>query len=109
MEPKKTKLKNNRTKKKSFQTIAAKRIDELFANAEKLLEVDKKYADNCVKLARSLSLRYKVPFSLQQKLLFCKNCGSYLYPNKTSRVRISRGKIVILCLQCKHIRRHIYK
>ncbi|MFW6282606.1 MAG: ribonuclease P protein component 4 [Minisyncoccales bacterium] len=109
MTSKKHKIKNNRSKKKSFQIIAEKRINELFERANEFLEINTKYSDNCVKLARKISLRYKVPLTKQQKMLFCKKCGAYLHPNITSRVRVSRGKIVILCLKCKNISRYMYK
>lgn len=105
----KHKTKNNRSKKKSFQIIALKRIDELFGRAYDFLKINKKYSNNCVKLARKISLRYKVPLTKQQKLLFCKNCGAYLHPGITSRVRVSRGKVVVVCLNCKKISRYMYK
>jgi len=105
----KRKIKNNRSKKKSFQIIAEKRINDLFERAYDFLEINKKYSNKCVMLARKISLRYKVSLTKQQKMLFCKKCGAYLYPHNTSRVRVSRGKIVILCLECKHISRYMYK
>jgi ribonuclease P protein subunit RPR2 len=103
------KKKDNRSKKKSFQKTAQTRINELFDEAEKLFELKPEYANNCVELARKISLRYKVPFSKEQKLRFCKNCKSYLLPSKTSRLRVSEGKIKVLCLKCKHIHRYRYK
>jgi len=105
----KNKKSNNRLKKKTQQDLALRRINELFKEAEMLFLINPKYADNCVVLARKISLRYKVSFSKAQKLLFCKNCEAYLKPSVTSRVRVQRGKIVILCLSCKHIKRRIYK
>ena len=103
------KKRSNRYKKKSSQVIAKSRIKELFERAEELFKLSYKYADNCVGLARKISTRYKVSFTKEQKMLFCKKCGAYLSPSNTSRVRVSRGKIVILCLKCKHISRYMYK
>lgn len=102
-------VKNNRSQKKSTQKIAQRRIDELFEKARVLLEVEIKYANNCVKLAKKISLRYKVRFSKEQKLQFCKNCSSYLHPIRTARLRVSHGKIKVLCLNCKCISRYVYK
>ncbi|MCC7574705.1 ribonuclease P [Candidatus Woesearchaeota archaeon] len=102
-------LRSNRSKKKSFQIQAEKRIRELFDQANKFLSVKQEYADNCVKLARKIALKYKVSFSKEQKQQYCKNCGTYLTPAKTSRIRVSDGKIKILCLNCKHISRYKYK
>lgn len=106
---KRKKKRNNRSKKISQQKIALTRIDTLFNTAPKLFKLKKEYANNCVRLARKISLRYKVSFTKEQKILFCKKCESYLAPNKTSRVRVSRGKIVVLCLNCKKISRYFYK
>jgi ribonuclease P protein subunit RPR2 len=103
------KRRSNRYKKKSSQNIANSRIKELFERAEELFKLNDKYANNCVRLARKISTRYKVSFTKGQKMLFCKKCECYLSPSNTSRVRISRGKIVILCLKCKHISRYMYK
>jgi RNase P subunit RPR2 len=60
------KIRNNRSKKKSFQTQAEKRIRELFDQANRFLSVKQEYANNCVKLARKIALRYKVSFSKEQ-------------------------------------------
>lgn len=106
---KRTKQRNNRSKKVSQQKIALTRIETLFKTAPELFELKEDYANNCVRLARKISLRYKVPFTKEQKILFCKKCESYLAPNKTSRIRVSRGKMVVLCLNCKKITRYIYK
>jgi len=99
----------NRSKKKTHQDIAKNRISILFSEAEKLFLLQPGYANNCVGLARAISLRYKVPFTKEQKLMFCKNCKAYLKPTVTARIRVQRGKIVVLCLTCKHIKRMMYK
>lgn len=106
--PKKTK-KDNRSKKTSFKVLAKKRIDELFDQAPKLFVESPNYANNCMRLARKISLRYKVSFSREQKILFCKKCERYLFPSKTARVRVSQGKIVVVCNNCKTISRYLYK
>lgn len=105
--------KNNKEKfrsiKKTKQNLASKRIQELFVQADLFFSQNPKYSNNCVKLARKISLKNKVSFTKEQKILFCKKCQSYLKPSKTSRLRVSRGKIIVLCLNCKHISRYVYK
>ena len=103
------KLRPNKYKKKSLQNKAKDNIEELFETAGVLFEKNPKYANNCVRLARRISMRYKTPFNKQQKIQYCKKCNSYLAPLKTSRVRVSCGKIKVLCLNCKNISRYVYK
>ncbi|MFP4568044.1 MAG: ribonuclease P protein component 4 [Candidatus Woesearchaeota archaeon] len=100
---------SNRSKKKSFQSKAQSRINELFCVADDFLKIDKKYANNCMRLARKISLRYKVSFTREQKMKYCKRCNSYLSAGNTARVRVSRGKVVVLCFNCKTIARYLYK
>ena len=103
------KLRTNKYKKKGLQNKAKDNIEELFRVARELFEKNPKYANNCARLARRISMRYKTPFNKQQKIQYCKKCNTYLVPLKTSRVRVSCGKIKVLCLNCKNISRYAYK
>ena len=105
----KIKLRDNRSKNKSIQNIARRRMCELFQRARELFEIKAIYANNCMRVARKISLRYKVPFNREQKLQFCKKCGVFLVHTKNSRIRVSSGKIKVLCLNCKNISRYGYK
>lgn len=101
-------------KRNSFQEIASERINYLFSEAERVFNEDKgnkegkKLSDRYVFLARKLSLKYKVPFTKEQKIKFCKSCGAFLFHGQNARVRLSKGNIVIKCEKCNHIRRLKY-
>ncbi len=103
------KVVRSRKKSPAQKKVALERISELFRQAEATHNEDQGLADRYVSLARKISLRYKVPFSKEQKARFCKNCNSYLVPGKNSRSRITKSRLVTQCLKCKAYRRVIYK
>lgn len=95
-------------KKQQNKEIALERISILFKQADEWKNEQTK-ANNCVKLARKLSLKYKVPFSKAQKLRFCRKCNSFLTPGLNSRTRVTNGKIIVYCEKCKNYMRFLYK
>ncbi len=101
--------KKRKPAKKKFQKVASDRISELFSVAEEDFFRSPERSARVLAIAKKMSLKHKVPFSKTQKMLFCKKCGAYLFPGRSSRVRVSRGKVVVLCLACKDLRRYVYK
>lgn len=86
--------------KEKQKDIAKERIEQLFLQAEKNREMANRY----VSLARKIAMKIKVKIPLKYKRRFCKYC--YKYFNKdNSRVRITRGKVVISCFECKKFTR----
>jgi len=88
--------------------IAKERIERLFQLAVRMSKEDLKLADRYVQLARRISLKHRVRFTKEQKLLFCKGCGGLLLPGRTARIRIRPRRephVVITCLKCGYIRR----
>jgi ribonuclease P protein subunit RPR2 len=104
-------IKNNSHKDKSFnqKNIASDRIKKLFVEAESSFKEYPNLSKRYVVLARKLSTRYKVRLTTEQKRLFCKNCSAYLKSGVNSRTRLEHGKLVRTCLECKAVRRTIYK
>lgn len=102
----KIKMKNN---KKENQRIAQERISGLFKQASLIFKEDSKLSNRYMNLARKISLKHKTPFSKEQKIQFCKKCQSFLVPGNNARIRTNKGKLVVLCLNCKHISRYKYK
>lgn len=95
-------------KKAEHKKIAKERIEVLFEQAGKVFKRNKSLANRYVKLARELSMKYKVPIPAKLKRRFCKNCYSYLVPSVNARVRTREGKVVYYCLECKHYMRIPY-
>jgi len=89
--------------------IAKERIAELFEQAGRAFKEDKKLANRYVELARKISMKYKARIPSELKKRFCKNCHSYLVPSVNCRVRVSKGKLIYYCLECKHFMRLQYK
>jgi ribonuclease P protein subunit RPR2 len=95
-----------RLNKKKQKNIAKQRINKLFNVAEKkALEGEINFSNRYVELARKLSMKYLIPIPSEFKYTFCKHCYQYLISNKTSRVRIKRGKILIYCSRCNKFTR----
>ena len=88
--------------------IALDRIKDLFKEAKKVFKKDPKLANRYVKLAREMSMKYKVKIPSQLKRRFCKHCYSYLMPSVNARVRTREGKVVYYCLECKKYMRFPY-
>ncbi|MFO7792483.1 MAG: ribonuclease P protein component 4 [Candidatus Saliniplasma sp.] len=86
--------------------IAKERIEKLFEEARRAtLEDDILRSNRYVELARKIGMKYNVGIPSKYRRRFCKRCYSYLFPGKTCRVRINKGKLVTKCLNCKTINR----
>jgi ribonuclease P protein subunit RPR2 len=97
-----------KTLKQGTKKIALERIKTLFKEAEKQFNELPEYSDRYVKLARQLSMKYKVPIPRELKKRFCRRCYSYLKPGKNQRIRSQKDKMVYTCLECGHIKRYIH-
>lgn len=96
--------------KKIKNSIATKRIIQLFIMAEKKAFLgDINLANRYVEIARKISMRNKVPIPKEFKRRFCKNCYKYLLPSLNCRIRIHRGKLIIFCDNCKKYTRIPFK
>ncbi|MBT4445815.1 ribonuclease P [archaeon] len=100
----KPKIPKNKQKK-----IAKERIVTLFDQAQKQHKENQSLANRYVFLARKLAMKLRLSIPLIQKRQYCKHCYTYLVPSKNVRIRISRGKVVTLCLSCKKFQRIPYK
>jgi ribonuclease P protein subunit RPR2 len=92
----------------SHQRIALERVGKLFAQAEESFKEHPELSKRYIALARRIATRYKVRLTVAQKRLFCKKCNAYLKNGINSRARLSRGTLVVTCLECKNIRRMNY-
>jgi len=100
--------KRHQKKPQKQKEIALERIKTLFKQAKEIFKKDKSLANRYVKLARELSMKYKVPIPKPLKRRFCKHCYSYLMPSINIRIRTRQGKVVYYCLECKKYMRFPY-
>lgn len=94
--------------KKLQKKIAHKRIDHLFQEAKDQASSRPKLANRYIFLARKIAMKLRLRIPSQSKRHYCKYCYSFLQPAKNARIRTARGKVVILCLECKHFMRVPY-
>ncbi|MFP3215038.1 MAG: ribonuclease P protein component 4 [Candidatus Micrarchaeota archaeon] len=98
-------------KEKIVKKIANERIEKLLELAEQRTrennELSRKLAKRYVKLARDISMHYKVSIPKEKKQMICKKCNNFLIPGINCSVRIaSSKKYVVYKCECgaeKHI------
>ena len=95
-------VKKRRISRTEQKRIASSRINTLFEIAEKkALSNELNLSDRYVELARKISMKNLTPIPKRYKRRFCKYCYHYLIPTKTCRFRISRGKVIVFCKNCR--------
>ncbi len=98
-----------RASAKADAAIAAK---SLIGQAVKTSATDLALAKRQAELARKLMLRYNVRLDYSQKRFICRGCKKLIVPGVNARVRLGRGKplvVRITCLGCGRTNRKILK
>jgi len=98
-------------KEKIVKKIAKERVEKLLELAEQRTrennELSRKLAKRYVRLARDISMHYKVGIPKEKKRIICKRCNNFLIPGINCSVRIaSSNKYVVYKCECgaeKHI------
>jgi|TARA_Y100000310_G_scaffold281258_1_gene301608 ribonuclease P protein subunit RPR2 len=89
--------------------VAKERILELFKQAKLKFKGNKSLANRYVGLARKIAMKYRLSIPKDLRRKFCKKCYKYLVPGVNCRIRIQKGKRVLLCMECKYISRIHFK
>ncbi|RLI88522.1 MAG: ribonuclease P [Archaeoglobales archaeon] len=92
-----------RREKKLEKEIALRRINLLLGKAQEIKFEDYELARRYVELARKIAMRYRVRIPKELRL-YCKKCG-YPYRHDRLRVRVSKSRVIITCLNCGFVRR----
>ena len=93
-------------RKEKLKKIAEEQIRKLFREAE---NSSQELANSYVKTAWKLAAKTKTPIPRELKRRFCRKCLNYFKPGKNARIRVSRGKVIVYCLNCRNFRRFAYK
>ncbi len=101
-------------KKKLREKLEKKRqapdkIRELFDAAASCINKSQKQADDYVRKARNLMMKFRLKAPGEFKRKFCKHCYAYLKPGVNCRVRTRKGMVVYYCLNCKRYMRFSYR
>lgn len=91
---------NRRLEKKQNNAIEIA-INELFANARKIVKDDQTMANRYVNLARELAMSKRIRLTSEKKRQFCKHCYSYILPGFNSKVRVNNSSVIYHCNSCK--------
>lgn len=101
-------MKRFATKAAVHRDIALQHIHALFAQAERCFAENKALAHRYMRMARRIAMKYKMAFPLSLKRQICKHCHHYLVQGVNCRVRLTQGKVVYYCMDCKHFMRFPY-
>jgi ribonuclease P protein subunit RPR2 len=100
-------MKQKRSEKPREHTeIAMQRINTLFEEAKKAFPSEPGLADRYVKLATTISTKFRVRLPQAIKKQFCHGCRSYLSPGSNCAIRLSKGSLIYHCLSCDTIQRY---
>ena len=107
----KYKKRHIRISKNICQRIAKERIDILLSEAYKAFAHHPERSERYVAIARKIGMKCNVSIPHEYRMMFCKNCGRYLIPGLSSRIRLNSRKnnIVITCKNCGSVKRYPYK
>ncbi|MGQ9513512.1 MAG: hypothetical protein ACUVTL_00410 [Thermoproteota archaeon] len=97
-----------RLPKRIIRRNAADSVGRLIAISIKVAPDDEALAANYIRKALRLCERYRIRKPLLLRRLFCRKCKNPIFPGKTSRFRIRRGRVrhlSIMCLICGSIAR----
>ncbi len=97
---------------KRFNDLAIERIYRIIEQAKKTAIYDLELANEQAKIAKRISMRYKVRLPYEIRQLFCKRCKRFIIPGINASIRIGRSNIKairIRCLECENIYRKIIK
>ncbi len=86
--------------------IARDRIEYLFRMAAEQFPTHTERAHRYVVLARSLSMKYKVPIPSMLKRKLCKQCMHFLQFGKNASIRYHKSRVIISCKDCGNIMRY---
>src|SRR3989344_1664536 len=95
-------------KKRKEAKEAISKIKEYFDAASTSFPKSRKTANDYVRKARNLSMKYKIKIPISLKRRFCKNCYSYLVPGINLRIRLHGRNVIYYCLECKRFMRFPY-
>ena len=90
----------------AMRRIARERMEVLFSEAGRRARVGRQdLARRYCHMARRISMRYNVPLRPGLRRSYCRRCGEYLLPGRTSVVRLRRGRLNVRCTGCGRVMR----
>jgi ribonuclease P protein subunit RPR2 len=95
--------------KNSKKHIAMKRMEILFNNALLNAKNNPSLAEKQAKIAKKISLKFKIKMPFEISSSFCKKCKKFIPPGIASKIRLgSKPKSIrITCSYCNHTYRKI--
>ena len=95
-------------KKRKEKNAAQHQIQLYFDEATKIFSKDKRKANDNVRKARTLAMKYKIRLPRELKRKFCKQCYCFLMPGVNCRIRTRPKRVIYYCLECKKYMRFPY-
>lgn len=97
-----------RRESQEAKRIARERIEKLFMQAAELASKgEDALSQRYVSLARRIGMKVDVPIG--HRMDYCRKCNTYMLPSRTCRVRVTRGRKIIVCHICGNASRFPYR
>ncbi|UZE93671.1 MAG: ribonuclease P [Candidatus Pacearchaeota archaeon] len=94
--------------RKEADKLILDNIWKLFMFAKKESKKRPKLAKKYVMMVRKLAKRSNISLRKYRRK-FCHKCNAYFVPGKNIKIRISKGKVSVKCLECGHYSRYVLK
>jgi RNase P subunit RPR2 len=76
--------------------------------SEASFDTDKRLSDRYAYIAKKIFLSQRLNLRKNEKALICKKCNKILIPGKSCSVRIERGSVKRICLNCGSDKNTVY-
>ncbi len=92
-------------KASEHRELAMEHIRSLFGQAERCSRDDTALANRYAQHAHRIAMKFKLKLPSLLKRCMCKHCHHYLRQGVNCRVRLTQGKVVYYCMDCRHFMR----
>ncbi len=87
-------------RRREYEKIALERIEILMNLADKTYKDSPGYAQRYLDIARKIGMKTNVGIPKKWRFRMCKHCKKFLIFGQNSKVRLSKSKVVVKCLNC---------
>lgn len=94
--------------KDNDKKIALEHIKGLFDEAELISKNNISFANQYVKKAKDIQMKFRIRMPKEYKRKFCKHCNNYFIHGVNCRVRLSKKNVVYTCFTCKKQTRYSF-
>ncbi|MBU0981051.1 MAG: ribonuclease P [Nanoarchaeota archaeon] len=92
----------------SNEKLAKQRIIQLFEQAREKHSEEPELSHKYTKLAKKISMKYRIQIPFPYRRQICKSCYSFLGSSASARTRLKDSRVMITCKRCGRTHRIPY-